>query len=80
MLAVQSIRQVRFAVSRAIERRLAAPAGIPACRGHRERIGQPEAVLKVGANREEIVTTLATTISLNAGAAHVYSLHDSLKS
>ncbi|WP_415263139.1 hypothetical protein [Pseudomonas chlororaphis] len=44
------------------------------------RIGQPEAVLKVGANREEIVTTLATTISLNAGAAHVYSLHDSLKS
>ncbi|SDI96198.1 carboxymuconolactone decarboxylase family protein [Pseudomonas abietaniphila] len=43
-----------------------------------------DAAIKAGATREEIAATLATAISLNAGAAYIYSLraleaHDTLK-
>jgi AhpD family alkylhydroperoxidase len=43
-----------------------------------------DAAIKAGASREEIAAALATAISLNAGAAFVYSLraleaHDALK-
>ncbi|BBP74147.1 carboxymuconolactone decarboxylase family protein [Pseudomonas gingeri NCPPB 3146 = LMG 5327] len=44
-----------------------------------------DAAIKAGATREEVAAALATAISLNAGAAYIYSLHaleayDSLKS
>ncbi|EPJ79875.1 hypothetical protein CFII64_18508 [Pseudomonas sp. CFII64] len=43
-----------------------------------------DAAIKAGASREEIAATLATAISLNAGAAYIYSLraleaYDTLK-
>lgn len=43
-----------------------------------------DAAIKAGATREEIAATLATAISMNAGAAYIYSLraleaHDALK-
>lgn len=43
-----------------------------------------DAAIKAGATREEVAATLATAISLNAGAAYIYSLrtleaYDSLK-
>ena len=43
-----------------------------------------DAAIKAGASREEVAATLATAISLNAGAAYIYSLrtleaYDSLK-
>ncbi|WP_420234244.1 carboxymuconolactone decarboxylase family protein [Pseudomonas sp. ABY48] len=43
-----------------------------------------DAAIKAGATREEIAATLATAVSLNAGAAYIYSLraleaHDALK-
>lgn len=33
-----------------------------------------DAAIKAGATREEVAATLATAISLNAGAAYIYSL------
>jgi AhpD family alkylhydroperoxidase len=44
-----------------------------------------EAAIKAGASREEVAAALATAISLNAGAAYIFSLHaleayDALKS
>ncbi|AKJ96594.1 MULTISPECIES: carboxymuconolactone decarboxylase family protein [Pseudomonas] len=43
-----------------------------------------DAAIKAGANREEVSAALATAISLNAGAAYIYSLrtleaYDTLK-
>ena len=43
-----------------------------------------DAAIKAGATREEVAATLATAISLNAGAAYIYSLraleaYDTLK-
>ncbi|MQU04051.1 carboxymuconolactone decarboxylase family protein, partial [Pseudomonas sp. FSL R10-2245] len=43
-----------------------------------------DAAIKAGASREEVAATLATAISLNAGAAYIYSLraleaYDTLK-
>ena len=43
-----------------------------------------DAAIKAGASREEVAAALATAISLNAGAAYIYSLrtleaYDSLK-
>ena len=48
------------------------------------REGSADAAIKAGATREEVAATLATAISLNAGAAYIYSLrtleaYDSLK-
>lgn len=34
-----------------------------------------DAAIAAGATREEVAATLATAISLNAGAAYIYSLH-----
>ncbi|SFX89898.1 carboxymuconolactone decarboxylase family protein [Pseudomonas sp. NFACC36] len=34
-----------------------------------------QAAIKAGASREEVAAALATAISLNAGAAYIYSLH-----
>lgn len=44
-----------------------------------------EAAIRAGASREEVAAALATAISLNAGAAYIFSLHaleayDALKS
>lgn len=34
-----------------------------------------EAAIRAGATREEVAAALATAVSLNAGAAYIYSMH-----